>query len=128
MTSTITNSYEHSSARYRKINITDLIEINGHIYYISDKYISNNIGVSYENNRLYKFILASILEAEQLYNKKITNVIMCNCVIICDKIFSYLVTGKINVINLSKLEQKIINNIPSILIPKLNSNIIEKID
>ena len=46
---------------------------------------------------------------------------------ICDKMFSYVITGKINIIKLTNMERELINNIPSNLIPNLTQNIIEEI-
>ena len=41
--------------------------------------------------------------------------------------FSYVITGKINIIKLTNMEREFINNIPSNLILNLTQNIIKKI-
>jgi hypothetical protein len=121
--------------RIIKININDEFEINGHIYFIPDKLIentqSNYFGIEYI--KLYKFILASVIDCN--LNKgllkditKITKILLNNYIIISDRIFSYIITGKINIIQLSIIENEIINKIPESLIPKLNPNIVERLE
>ena len=116
----------------KNAHITDDIEINGCIYCIPDKYIEHKyLGIEYI--KLYKFILASIinynLEKHILHNiSSITQNNLNNYIQICDKIFSYIITGKINTIHLTNLDNDIINKIPEKLIPKLNPNIVEHIE
>jgi hypothetical protein len=43
-----------------------------------------------------------------------------------NKLLSYLLGGKIDIITLSKTEQQIIDTIPQSIIPKINPNIIEQ--
>jgi hypothetical protein len=115
-----------------KIKITDIVELNGRIYYIPDKYI-NFESLSFEHCKLYKFILASVIDnhLEKGIIKdifKITKILLNNYINSTDKLFTYVITGKLNIINLSPIETSIINNIPNLLIPKLNPNIIERLE
>ena len=108
------------------------IELNGIIYFIPDKYIYNKF-LGFEYRKLYKFMLASVINYNIIHNKIIsishltlTNI--NNYIEICDKMLSYVLTGKINIIKLSTMERDLINNIPSTLIPNLTHNIIETLD
>ena len=107
------------------------IELNGIIYFIPDKFI-NNKSLGFEYRKLYKFMLASIINYNITHNKlrniaQITLTNITNYIEICDKMFSYVITGKINIIKLTNMERELINNIPSNLIPNLTQNIIEEI-
>jgi len=118
-----------------KINIKDEFELNGRVYFIPDKFIehtqSHYLGIEYI--KLYKFILASVIDNHLDKNllkdiTKITKILLNNYIIICDRIFSHIFTGKINTINLSSIENEIISKIPDSLIPKLNPNIVERLE
>jgi hypothetical protein len=115
-----------------KITIKDDIEINGRIYFIPDKLIEHN-HLGFEYIKLYKFILASVIDnhLEKSSNKditQITKIVLNNYIQSSDKIFSYIITGKINIIHLSNIEYDIINKLPTSLIPKLNPNIVERLE
>lgn len=118
-----------------KINIKDEFELNGRVYFIPDKFIENTqspyLGIEYI--KLYKFILASVIDnhLDKGFVKditKITKTLLNNYIIICDKIISHIITGKINTIHLSLIENEIISKIPDSLIPKLNPNIVERLE
>jgi len=118
-----------------KISIKDEFEINGRVYFIPDKFIENSknnyIGIEYI--KLYKFILASVIDNHLDKGllkdiTKITKTLLNNYIIMCDRIFSHIITGKINIINLSPIENGIITKIPESLIPKLNPNIVERLE
>lgn len=116
----------------KKINISDEFIINGRIYIIPDRYIEH-LELPYEYKKLYKFILASLIdkniEKGNLKNiTKITKILLNQYIIICDKLFSFIITGKLNSIQFSNLETELINKIPFSLIPKLNPNIIERLE
>jgi hypothetical protein len=115
-----------------KLNIKDDIEINGRIYFIPDKLIEHD-HLGFEYIKLYKFILASVidrhLEKDPTKNiTQITKLLLNNYIQSADKIFSYIITGKINIIHLSNIETDIINKLPISLIPKLNPNIVERLE
>ena len=115
-----------------KIKITDIVELNGRIYYIPDKYVELD-NLSFEHCKLYKFILASVIDVNLEVGKitditKITKTILNNYCNTAEKIFSYLITGKLNIVTLSEIETSIINKIPIALIPKLNPNIVERLE
>lgn len=118
-----------------KVNIKDEFELNGRVYFIPDKFIENTqspyLGIEYI--KLYKFILASVIDNHLDKNllkdiTKITKILLNNYIIICDRIFSHIFTGKINTIHLSLIENEIISKIPDSLIPKLNPNIVERLE
>jgi hypothetical protein len=118
-----------------KVNIKDEFELNGRVYFIPDKFIENTqspyLGIEYI--KLYKFILASVIDNHLNKNllkdiTKITKTLLNNYIIICDIIFSHIITGKINTIQLSLIENEIISKIPDSLIPKLNPNIVERLE
>lgn len=121
-----------SDTKHDKINIKDSFDINGRVYFIPDKFVKhiNNLGIEY--NKLYKFMLASIidndLEKGIIQLSKITPKLLNTYVLSCEKIFVYIITGKINIVHFTIAEQKIINSIPEILIPKLNPNIVERLE
>ena len=107
------------------------IELNGIIYFIPDKFI-NNKSLGFEYRKLYKFMLASIINYNITHNKlrniaQITLTNITNYIEICDKMFSYVITGKNNIIKLTNMEREFINNIPSNLILNLTQNIIKKL-
>lgn len=115
-----------------KIKITDIVDLNGRIYFIPDKYVELD-NLSFEHCKLYKFILASVIDVNLEVGKitditKITKTILNNYCNTAEKIFSYLITGKLNIITLSEIETSIINKIPIALIPKLNPNIVERLE
>ena len=107
------------------------IELNGIIYFIPDKFI-NNKSLGFEYRKLYKFMLASIINYNITHDKlrniaQITLTNITNYIEICDKMFSYVITGKNNIIKLTNMEREFINNIPSNLILNLTQNIIKKL-
>lgn len=126
---------ENDISKISKISIRDEYEINGRVYFISDKLIEithlNYVGIEYI--KLYKFILASLIDIhldKKLLKDitKITKTLLNNYIVICDRIFSHIITGKINIIHLSSIETEIISKIPDSLIPRLNPNIVERLE
>jgi hypothetical protein len=115
-----------------KIKGSDDIELNGIVYFISDKYIENKF-LSYEYKKLYKLILVLYLDL-QIKNNKIENITtitklhISNAIITADKLISYIFTGKVYITNLTSVEKYIIDKIPESLIYSVNHNILEKID
>jgi len=117
-----------------KIKATNDIEINGRVYFIPDKYISNSIQyLSSEYKTLYKMMFAIYLDL-LITNNKIENIMSITKYHIndanmsIDKLISYITTGKIYITNLTFIEKTIIDKIPESLLQKINPNIIEKID
>jgi hypothetical protein len=112
-----------------KISSKDDIVINGNVYYIPDKYtdsLQQQLGI--EQILLYKLIFAMIIDSNlkvipiELLNKKH----MEKYNQLCDKIFSYIITGKLDIVEFSNLEKEVIDKIPISLIPKLNPIIVER--
>jgi hypothetical protein len=106
----------------------DEIEMNGIIYYIPDNLIIHD-HLPIEHYNLYKFILSRLISIGESSPPKSyshgKNYIQ-NMTITANKLFSYLLGGKIDIITLSKTEQQIIDTIPQSIIPKINPNIIEQ--
>ena len=120
-----------------KIKANNDIEINGRIYFVPDKYIGNSIFyLSTEHKNLYKIIFAMYLD-KLISNYKIENIQRItkthinDANIFADKLLSYILTGKVSIVNssiLTTIEKSILEKIPENLIQNINPNIIEKID
>lgn len=125
----------------KKISGCNEIEISGIIYYIPDTFTPDN--TFSEHRELYKFLLCQLLHSgintsdtgdisdntleslQKLKNKKYYNKILNDT----EKLYSYIITGKINTgINLSNTEKDIIAKIPIALIPKINPNVVEMLE
>ena len=120
-----------------KIKANTDFEINGRIYFIPDKYIGNSIFyLSTEHKNLYKIIFAMYLDI-LISNYKIENIERItkshinDANIFADKLLSYILTGKVSIVNatiLTTIEKSILEKIPENLLQNINPNIIEKID
>jgi hypothetical protein len=115
-----------------KIKCTDEITINGIVYFIPDKYITNNF-LPFEYRQLYKIIFAQYLDLLITTNKvvNISNIIDVHvkaCINSVEKLLAYIITGKLYISSLTMIEKKILDNIPNYLIPRLNPNIVDKIE
>lgn len=113
-----------------KLKLSNDININGRVYFVSDNYIENKF-LAYEHKQLYKFLLALYLDLQiTTYKiesiKSITKTHINNGIIIINKLMSYITTGKVSNIHLSGLEKTILNTIPEELINTINPNSIEK--
>lgn len=103
----------------------DEIEINGIIYYIPDNLI-NHDHLPIEHYNLYKFLIARLIgTSDSVFNSSGKHYIN-NITITANKLFSYILGGKIDIIKLTKSEQQIIDSIPQCIIPRINPNIIEQ--
>jgi len=128
------NDKKDKSNNIIKIRANSDIELNGRIYFVPDKIIGNAIFyLSSEHKSLYKIIFAMYLDA-LITNHKIENIAritkthISDANIFADKLISYILTGKVSIINLSTIEKQIIDKIPENLLQNINPNIIEKID
>ena len=121
----------------KKIKANNDIEINGRIYYVPDKFIGNSIFyLSTEQKKLYKIIFAMYLDS-LITNCKIENISritknhIIDANIFSEKLISYILTGKVSIVNintLSNIEKTILDKVPENLLQNINPNIIEKID
>jgi hypothetical protein len=116
---------------FKIIRLMDEIELNGNIYYIPNKYLEHNF-LPVEHIKLYKFIIVLFLD-NHITNKPgimITKPIINNFVTAADKLFSYIITGKlyINIMTLTNIEKQIIEKIPGYISNQLNTTIIEKLE
>ena len=130
-------SNTHSNKEYKslKIKANDDIEINGHVYFISDKYLGsgNIISMPYETRKLYKIMFALYLDLQISTHKieditKITKKHIEDTITIIDKLICYITTGKLHIMNLTVIEKIIIDRVPESLLQKINPLIIEKIE
>jgi hypothetical protein len=115
-----------------KLKCADEFIINGRIYFIPDKYITNDF-LPIEYKQLYKIIFAQYLDLLITTNKvenikNILDIHIKTCINSVEKILAYIITGKLYISNLTTIEKKILENIPDYLIPKLNPNIVDKIE
>jgi len=123
--------------KIKKIKANTDIEINGRIYFVPDKIIGNAIFyLSTEHKQLYKIIFAMYLDS-LITNYKIESIVritknhITDANLCADKLISYILTGKVTIINLTNLtiiEKQILDKVPEYLSQNINPNIIEKID
>lgn len=107
------------------------IEIDGQLYYIPEKYTANmDIGVEYKN--LFNYILAQVMHTrvrlDNLELESIGKTQMDKYLVAAERIFAFIITGKLDSIIFSKWENDILAGIPSCIIPKLNPLIVERLE
>ena len=129
-----TTSNTSNTLKIYNIKSSDDIDINGILYFIPDKYISNTCTyLSTECKQLYKFIIAMYLDL-LISTHKIDNIIqitllhMNESIKTADKLICYITTGCLYISYITNIEKQILNRIPEALIVKHNPTIIEKID
>ena len=109
----------------------DSIEIDGNLYFISDKYTAGMyIGIEYK--KLFHFILAHVIHNritnDSVKMESVNKAQMDKYAIITERIFSFVITGKIDNVIFSHWENEIISSIPEFIIPKLNPFIVERLE
>jgi hypothetical protein len=109
----------------------DNIEIEGHLYFIPEKYTAGMyIGAEYK--KLFNYILAHIIHnrihKDSLKMESINKIQLDKYLIITEKIFSFIITGKLDNIGFNQWENEIISIIPDFIIPKLNTFIVERLE
>ena len=125
---------------YKKITNRNDIEIAGRIYFLPDYLNINQTPGEYI--ALFKFLVAKLIHlSNQELSLEISNITMPEkkkleinkkqyqtIINTAEKIYAFILGGKMNIINFNTMENKIISSIPEILIPKFNPNITEKIE
>lgn len=113
------------------IRNSDGIEIDGCLYYIPDKYTSG-INIAIEYKQLFNYILAKVMHTrirlDELDIESIGKAQMDKYVITAERIFSFVITGKLDTITFTKWENDILGAIPIFIIPKLNPLIVERLE
>lgn len=118
------------NSKPKKIHSPDDIEINGKIFFIPDKWVANEF-LSYEQKRVYKYILAMLINnfLDTNSSSKFKKNVMDNLQHQTDCIISYLMMGKITGnVKIGMLEQSIISKIPQQLFTTQNLMLCEKIE
>lgn len=114
----------------KKIHHNDVIELDGYIFFIPDKYLDHHF-FSKEYKKCYKHILAlCILHHYDNQLSKLTKPKLLSYIQITDKIFAYLESGQlIGSYNISSsIEKYILNKIPQNLFCTHNPLLTEKLE
>ncbi len=114
----------------KKIHHNDVIDIDGYILFIPDKYLDNHF-YSKEHKKCYKHILAlCILHHYNHFKTKLSKTKLMSFVQVTDKIFAYLESGQlIGSYNISSpIEKYILSKIPQTLFSKHNPLLTEKLE
>ena len=113
------------------IRNSDNIEIDGYLFFIPEKYTANmDIGKEYKI--IFNYILARVIHSkihtEYFKMESFNKIQMEKCIIIAERIFAFIITGKLDKISFNNLEKDLIDKIPISLIPKINPFIVERLD
>jgi hypothetical protein len=114
----------------KKIHYNDVIELDGYIFFIPDKYLDHQF-FSKEYKKCYKHILAlCILNHYDTQLSKLTKPKLLSYIQITDKIFAYLESGQlIGSYNISSsIEKYILNKIPQNIFSRHNPLLTEKLE
>jgi len=113
------------------IRNSDGIEIDGRLYYIPEKYTAG-MDIAIEYKQLFNYILAHVMHTrirlDKLDMESIGKTQMDKYVIAAERIFSFVITGKLDTTAFTKWENDILAAIPSFIIPKLNPLIVERLE
>ncbi len=107
------------------------IEIDGILYFIPDRYTAG-MDIAIEHRGLFNYILAHVMHtrirADGLIMETLGKTHMDKYLVATERIFAFVITGKLDNIVFSGWERDILNKIPSFIIPKLNLLIVERLD
>ena len=88
-----------------------------------------NIGIEYK--KLFNYIFANVIHfkinADNINLESLNKSYMDKYFIITERIFSYIITGKLDNIIFTSWENNIISLIPDFIIPKYNPLIVERL-
>lgn len=109
----------------------DSIEIDGNLYFIPEKYTAGMyIGTEYK--KLFHFILAHVIHNritnDGVKMESVNKAQMDKYVTITERLFSFVITGKLDTLVFNNWENEIISSIPEFIIPKLNPFIVERLE
>lgn len=113
------------------IRNTDNIEIDGRCYFIPERYTAG-MDIATEHKSLFNYILAHVMHTrirlDKLAMESITKTHMDKYLVATERLFSYVITGKLDNVAFSGWEQNILAGVPGFIIPKLNPLIVERLE
>ena len=113
------------------IRNADNIEIDGILYYIPERY-TDGMNLALEHRYLFNYILAHVMHTrirlDKLDMESITKTHMDKYLAAAERLFAFVITGKLDNVIFSGWEQNILANVPGFIIPKLNPLIVERLE
>ncbi len=113
------------------IRNSDNIEIDGRLYFIPERYTAE-MDIAIEHRYLFNYILAHVMHTRIRHDKltleTITKTHMDKYLVITERLFAFVITGKLDNVVFSGWENNILANIPAFIIPKLNPLIVERLE
>jgi hypothetical protein len=107
------------------------IEIDGRVYCIPERY-TDNMNLSLEHRYLFNYILAHVMHTrirlDKLHIESIGKTHMDKYIVAAERLFSFVITGKLDNVIFSKWENDILAGVPGFIIPKLNPIIVERLE
>ena len=109
----------------------DSIEIDGRCYFIPERYTAG-MDISIEHKALFNYILAHVMHSrirlDKLAMESIGKTQMDKYLVAAERLFSYVITGKLDNVAFSGWEKDILAGVPGFIIPKLNPLIVERLE
>ena len=113
------------------IRNSDNIEIDGRCYYIPERYTAG-MDIPKEHKGLFNYILAHVMHTrirlDRLDMESIGKTHMDKYIVAAERLFSYVITGKLDNVVFSGWENNILAGVPGFIIPKLNPIIVERLE
>lgn len=110
----------------------DNIEIDGRCYFIPERYTAGMDNISAEHKGLFNYILAHVMHTrirlDKLDMESIGKSHMDKYIVASEKIFAYIITGKLDNVVFRGWENDILSKVPGFIIPKLNPMIVERLE
>jgi len=107
------------------------IEIDGRVYCIPERY-TNSMDIAIEHRYLFNYILANVMHTrirlDKLDMESIGKTHMDKYIVATERIFAFVITGKLDNVIFSKWENDILARVPGFIIPKLNPIIVERLE
>jgi hypothetical protein len=113
------------------IRNADNIEIEGVLYFIPERY-TDGMDIALEHRYLFNYILAHVMHSrirlDKLKLETITKTHMDKYLATTERLFAFVITGKLDIAVFSGWEQNILANVSGFIIPKLNPLIVERLE
>jgi len=113
------------------IRNSDNIEIDGILYYIPERY-TDGMDIALEHRYLFNYILAHVMHSrirlDKLTLETITKTHMDKYLAAAERLFAFVITGKLDITSFSGWENAILARVPGFIIPKLNPLIVERLE
>jgi hypothetical protein len=113
------------------IRNSDNIEIDGILYYIPERYTAE-MDIALEHRYLFNYILAHVMHSrirlDKLDMESITKTHMDKYLATTERLFAFVITGKLDIAGFSGWENDILAGVPGFIIPKLNPLIVERLE